>query len=420
MRVILSEHLVVDYDGYTVVSDIEELSKIDDIEVLIIYDIDIDSFDVARAFPKWVKELRIPTFIYISEHPDTKLKLLINAKDGFIGEYIEDEFYIDSEEDLNLLVEEIQTGEYTNDKGELIESNGGIIHDFIRMVATGDNKANTELIQNQVKEALDGIVSICVDQAKYLQSAASSSFDTFDRLATVVDRYDLMIAELRKQAQEKELESISQSNKAPFSSTITSFTPHKYRGLARVLYIREYTPCAFLTSFLLYYRQYLHIKRDKKVKLIIVTQRGLQIRKRYGDFSSISIESESDPELYKADVVTTNDPKETVMRKLFESNNDIFIVLDRLYQRDPIVTGQVKRISAVSGENDVEVFDLNAEKTIIPFTASNVDDNKKFLCVIPAFTKYPKEENARFQGYYQHFKEGFDTFDKVLELSEEE
>ena len=412
MNVILSNSLITKFDTFEVIDDCSKLEKLSDIEVLVIHDTNIDDWDVGLLFPKWINMLNIKMFLYINPEPAVKITMLVNSvngMDGIVSACYTDDFYLDNEEDLLILVDELRNGTSENEVRDLISSSGGIVHDFCRMVAKGDERAKTNIVINQAKEAIDDIINVCINQLNAIKEMDASALEIFERAGSVIDGMSKQNKLLKEQLAQLEASSMGESTRPVFSNSVLIFPTYKYSQLAKVLYIREYAPCRYLTSFLVAYQHYLHYSREKRVKLVFVVQRGPLVSKRYDDIPSISPESEKLDSLYESEIIVTNNPKESVLRKLFEQNDDVYIIVDRLYQKQPILSGRIKQLNAVSGDGDLDRYNIGASNTIF-----SIDTKENGVTLLRKIQGFPTEKNAQYSAYYKFYKDTFLEMDKMI------
>ena len=96
------------------------------------------------------------------------------------------------------------------------------------------------------------------------------------------------------------------------------------------------------------------------------------------------------------------------MKKLTSQGDDIVIVLDRLYGQ-PIISGRVKTLNAVSGLSDIDRFKLKQDSCIFTITKQATE-----FFHIPLIKGYAKETDMRFAAYAQVCKEQFKKLDDLI------
>lgn len=411
MRVIVSNYLKDNFKGYTVVSSFKEVRLLQDIQCLIIHRYSESDFEAGMFLSEFNKK-GIPNFVYISENPSTTLKMMLNGMNGTV---LEDEFYFDDEEELNVVLEDI--GLEDNSETEIVASNTSIISDFIKAFAKGEDRIKSPIYIEQVNNALNELTTTTSQQQVLIKDMGTAAVSTFERASSLISS----MSEQRKLLQ-KQLEELEESHNASVSNSprnkfggggISFFPSYKYTGSAKVLLIRELSPCRYLTSFILGYNHHVHIELNKRVKLIFVHQKGAGVSAKYsGICTSITQESMQEDNLYDAPIIATNNPKQEVMKELTHKNDEVIIVVDRLYGSQDIINTRVVKINAVSGLTDLNRFKVKAEDCI--FTTSA---HPQGLLCIPTIKGYAADADTRYALYNRTCKESFIILDKLLQLA---
>lgn len=410
MKVIVSSDLEDKFDDYVVVRTLKEVRNLKGVTILIYHKVDgIPDFDVGVFISDFYNN-GIKSFIYINSEPSKVIRTVIK---GVGGVTYDDEFYLEDEEELNALVEDL--GMDSSDNNSLVLSSTQIVKDFIGAFSRGEERIKAPLYLEQVTQAINELNDLTCRQEIQITEMGSSAIEVFNNASTIITAMNEKRKELAKQLsefEESQNNRISSSKSSSFSSAIVFFPTFKYVGSAKVLNIKEVSPCRYLTSFLLAYVHHIHYDLNKKVKFIIVLQRGKNLTDKYSDYTLITQESINQECLYKDEIVTTNIPKKDVMHKLtHQDSDDVIIVLDRLFSNTDIISGKIKKLTAVSGYSDISKFGLKPEECI--FTISG--HSKEFF-YIPLIKNYPKEEDMQYAMYNQTCREHFAKLDKFIDL----
>lgn len=410
MRVIVSTKLTDNYQNFVVVDSLRKAKNIDGISTVIIHTFSEDNFSVGVYIAELYKS-GVKNFIYISASPDIAIK---NSIIGIKGVCIDDEFYFDDEEELLALAEEVES-DGGNMNTSLVATSTDIVRDFIARYARGDETIQAPLYLEQVSNALDELSTITQQQQTQLIDMGNTAMDTFNRASSIISN----MSKQKKLIEEKlkQLEDSKQqiAVKSTFGSNVLFFPTYKYTGTPKLLLIREYSPCRYLTSFMLAYEHYLHYSRNKRVKLIFIGQKGQGVMKKYSNYTSITAESMNMKTLYDADILFTNNPKQEVMREILTRPTDIYIVVDRLYSNQDIVSGRVNKLSAVSGSSDLKRFNIKPENCIF-----SVTQGQNAFLTIPTIKGYPGTQDMRYVAYMQICKDSlFKKLDSFLQLAED-
>lgn len=406
MNVILSTTLEDNYTDFVVVSTLEKVKALKGVSTLILHNFEESTFEVgvfiSEAYRNGIKK-----FYYINEHPDDALYASFA---GVKGEVLEDEFYFEDEEELKALLEEESESETA-----LAEVSTNIIKDFIEGFSRSEERIKAPVYLQQVTNALDELQNLTQVQASQINTMGTTALGVFQKADSLITNMAEQKAVLEQQLKKlKDSVPSQNSSRSAFGGNILYFPSYKYVGGAKVLLVREVSPCRYLTSFLLAYENYLHYELGKKVKIIFVHQKAIGVAKKYSEFTSITQESMGMSSLYQAEQIATNNPKTEVMRKLFSEKDDVFIVVDRLYGTQDIVVGtRVTHLYACSGVSDLKRYNIKPQDTI--FSVTGVKDAR---IVIPTFKGYPADKDRRHAAYLQLcLKSCYEPLNKLLGLN---
>lgn len=409
MKVIVSTELEDKYNSYVVVRDFKAVKSLKGVTVLILHKCDgVSDFDIGVFISNFYNS-GIKSFIYINSNPSKVIKTVIN---GVGGSTYEDEFYFDDEDELNALLDDL--GVDTSDNS-LVLSSTQIVKDFIGAFARHEERIQAPVYLEQVTQAVNELSELTHKQELQINEMGVSAIEVFEKASSIIVSMNDQKKILEKQLEEFEESQASKQmakQSSSFSSAIMFFPTFRYTGTAKVLNVRELSPCRYLTSFLLAYTHHLHFELNKRVKFIIVHQKGKGVADKYADFTSITQESMGFAALYNDEIIATNNPKKDVMQKLTHLNDDIIIVLDRLYSSTDIISGKIVKVNAVSGYSDVERYKVKPDTCIFPITSQ---PNELFS--IPLIKNYPKEIDMQHAVYSQTCKEQFNKLDSMLELN---
>ena len=187
-------------------------------------------------------------------------------------------------------------------------------------------------------------------------------------------------------------------------------------GTVPLLLIREYSPCRYLTSFALGYTHHVHFSKNKSVKLIVIHQKGTCVAKKYDEFTAINEESAGYATLYNSEYIATNTPKKDILREIFKQPVDAFIVVDRLYGGQDIISGKISKLNAVSGKSDIKRYSIKPEDTLLSNVSLNETEKKEYFGTLKRMTNYPDEKDGRLAYYEQACEEMYEKLDKLLGL----
>ena len=181
----------------------------------------------------------------------------------------------------------------------------------------------------------------------------------------------------------------------------------------RVLYIKFYSACPYLVSFIQSYQHSLRVTRSLRSKALLVLPSLPIFINRYKEIPRLATETLGVLD-NKYTLCCTFEPKKSVMEKFFSSDEDVYFVLDMMYGNNLVKGAHVVQYSAVSGLKDLERFGLSAERTF--FSVSGV----KGGLIIPYIYDYSTASTdvIRYSLYFDKCKDLNDRLDKILGIGE--
>lgn len=408
MKVIVSTELDDNFTKFVVVDSFKKVKELQGVTTLIIHKYKESDFD-AGVFVSQFHNNGIDQFIYISSSPSSTLQMVLKGVNGY---YYEDEFYFEDEEELSTLLEDLGM-EDEDENTSLATSALNVVNDFVSSFAKGDERIKAPLYLENVTSAVNELSLLTHQQELQLNTMGASALEVFEKASAIIRNMDAQNKNIEKKLEELEnQQSNSFSSKPAFGNSIMFFSPYKYIGNSKILLIREYAPCRYLTSFVMGYLHHLHYVLNRRPKLIFVHQKGAGVSAKYADFTSITQESMGMSSLYDNEIIATNNPKKEVMKDLLTKQNDVIIVVDRLYGNQDIVSGRVTKINAVGSRSDIARYKVRPEDTIFSITRQ-----PKELFTLPTIKNFPTEIDARYAAYTQVLGSKYEILDNKLGLT---
>ncbi len=408
MKVIVSTELDDNFTKFVVVDSFKKVKELQGVTTLIIHKYKESDFD-AGVFVSQFHNNGIDQFIYISSSPSSTLQMVLKGVNGY---YYEDEFYFEDEEELSTLLEDLGM-EDEDENTSLATSALNVVNDFVSSFAKGDERIKAPLYLENVTSAVNELSILTHQQELQLNTMGASALEVFEKASAIIRNMDAQNKNIEKKLEELEnQQNNSFSSKPAFGNSIMFFSPYKYIGNSKILLIREYAPCRYLTSFVMGYLHHLHYVLNRRPKLIFVHQKGAGVSAKYADFTSITQESMNMSSLYDNEIIATNNPKKEVMKDLLTKQNDVIIVVDRLYGNQDIVSGRVTKINAVGSRSDIARYKVRPEDTIFSITRQ-----PKELFTLPTIKNFPTEIDARYAAYTQVLGSKYEILDNKLGLT---
>lgn len=408
MKVIVSTELDDNFTKFVVVNSFKKVKELQGVTTLIIHKYKESDFD-AGVFVSQFHNNGIDQFIYISSSPSSTLQMVLKGVNGY---YYEDEFYFEDEEELSTLLEDLGM-EDEDENTSLATSALNVVNDFVSSFAKGDERIKAPLYLENVTSAVNELSLLTHQQELQLNTMGASALEVFEKASAIIRNMDAQNKNIEKKLEELEnQQNNSFSSKPAFGNSIMFFSPYKYIGNSKILLIREYAPCRYLTSFVMGYLHHLHYVLNRRPKLIFVHQKGAGVSAKYADFTSITQESMNMSSLYDNEIIATNNPKKEVMKDLLTKQNDVIIVVDRLYGNQDIVSGRVTKVNAVGSRSDIARYKVRPEDTIFSITRQ-----PKELFTLPTIKNFPTEIDARYAAYTQVLGSKYEILDNKLGLT---
>lgn len=411
MKVIVSDKLRQSYNDCVIVKSFKELEdrkSLNDITCVIIHSIDINPFEIGVEVSK-LRKRGIKNFAYINSVIIPEIEAFIKSMNGIISD---DEYYLQDEESLDYLLD---AGLNTTDVlhlGEVEKDSIILISNFVTAFAKGDEAVNSEYYLNSVKEAINTLSNRIDSKTIKLQKVGEGLIGLFHEASTLIDALSDQRVKLQENLEKANQQVVARSiNK---SGRLHFFQPYNYIGNTQVLLIKEYSPCRYLTSFIIEYMEYLEqVKKMKMVKLLFVYPNNEYRAKKYNDYTNIELSTVlRDKSLLRNQILATAVPVVELLAEVTRIRNlDMLIVVDRLDQ-DPIIRGsKVITVNAVSGHSDIERYKLQERNTILPIMGT-----ARCLLTIPHIPKYPVNVDTR-RAYYQRVcKQAYEKLDRLLNM----
>lgn len=392
---------------------VKDLLQSGEISVLVIHSFSEPIFE-AGLFIADIQKISTAKIVYINESPEPMLTMPVQGVNGYVAK---DEFYLDDEDELLALLDELGLGDENNSTALATTNSVAIIKDFIEAFSRNESRIQAPIYLQQVDAALTELANTTKQQELQITTMGTSAIEVFQRASDIITKLNEQKNMIVEKLKELEVSQPVQPTRPPLSGGVLSYPTVKYMGQNNVLLIREYSHCKYLTSMVLAYAYYLHYERNKRVKVVFVVGKNAGIAKKYNDFASITQASVSSAQsLMEQEVVMINIPKGDLMLQLAKMPSDVTIIVDRLYGNNDIITGRVKKLSAVSGYSDISRYrDFGCDIKNSIFSIVNHAKVGSFG-YIPHIKSYPAERDARLAMYSQNCHDLFEKIDNYIGL----
>lgn len=407
MRVVVSNALEDKFVNFVVVPNFKKVTELVGVDIVIIHKFDETDFD-AGVFISDLNKSGDKKFVYINDSPTSAMKMLMNGVGGFC---FEDEFYLEDEDELVALIEDLDST--AGQQLALAAPALSVLDDFVGGFSRGEDRVKAPIYLAKVKEAVNELSVLTQEQQIQLTTMGESAIEVFQKASQIIRNMNSTNEMIRQKLADLENGMSNASEKSMFSNNIMFFAPYTYRSNAKLLLIREYAPCRYLTSFVLGYLHHLHYELNRRPKLVFVIQKGAGVMAKYEgeEWPIITQDNMNLATLYDGEIVVTNNPKKEVMKELTSKPNDVFVIVDRLYGSMDIVSGRVVKVNAIGSRSDVARYKVKPEETIFPVTRQ-----PKQLFDIPVIKSFPVDIEARYAMYNQVMSDRYSMLDAKIGL----
>lgn len=303
-----------------------------------------------------VKRVLNTHLVYIASNPVPLIEEVIK---GLGSQSLRDDSYLDDLNSYSELIDYLEKGDTSLDEDEDISSEISVLDSFV-----SEQVENLSPIQrNMVQDSYDKVVGTLDEMtSKDVLREQLVNFAHVSRERVVSLEQDLKL-------KEKEV-----ANLAPrgggFLAGTNNYPVYNYSGSAKVLVVKEHSPCRYLTSFLYAFAERQEKVNNIKTKLIVVSSKNYMTELRYkGAFDEANPTTivQSRGRLMTSTKVYTTTPTAAVMDFLMQSlGYDLYVILDRTDKKEECVAGRgIKTVHAVSNLNHMRSLKLEVKNTIV-------------------------------------------------------
>lgn len=408
MKIVISSELTISYNNYVIKNSIASLAEVPvaDIECIVMHKLTgVSPIDINIKLADLVDK-GFTNFVYVCEELVSSTQAIIL---GCGGRVYTDEFYLESDEDLDSLFETALT--VTDSRTSLAEGSISILKDFFTAIQNGDGKVRSPIFVEQAIEALDLFALEYYERGNQLQDVSESSVQTFLQVREIFNSFKKHSAELKRQLDNLQ-KTKTESDRPSFGA---KFYPRvRYVGSNRVLYIHELSHCPFLTTFMMAYARYLRTAKNIKSKLVFLVQSNPQVYKKYSSMATVGEANWQDKDILNNDIIAISAPYKRVVEEVLRGTPYV-IIIDRLYRGDPFLeanTDRVKMLYAVSGYSDVTRYNLNISRCIFPINGyGNSFINIPYM---DAVAKPNTREDIKQSNYNKTCLKMYEELDKLF------
>lgn len=389
-----------------------------DVSVLIFNNSKDDEVDVILELSK-AGEI-VEKVIYISQQINA---LYYGIFAGANADIYDDEGMLLEEEVLNYLVSDYkQTGMTIKPPSDDVET----ISKFVAAVSKESADSLLKLVNNSIwlqtlKSSVESVETALVrtDQANV------SMVEMFNKTSEIID--NLQEGQMRTTEEieklSKYLEQVEQTSTVKSMNIFDFPTFQVPNTVPRVLYIRVYSPCKYLFSFVEAYQHYLKMTKQISSKFLIAVPKLKQYIKKYENLARLSSETINQRGIQNQELFVTHEPKSQILTAFFNMRADLYIVVDMMFGSALLAGAKVTQYSAVTGLSDIQRYGVDTKRCII--SGAGLSSN----IIIPTISNYaytnsgngksrvPANSTVKRTKYFEVCKDkGYKALDTALGL----
>lgn len=390
----------VNFAGFEVVNSVKGITNLTVNSILIVESYTDTNFDFTTFLVGAARSVMFEKIAYISSNP---VMIVMEVMKVLKALCIPDSTLLDSQEGLSHLFTMLSDGSqsFHVDELEEVSNNLMVVDSFLSESLATKPKASQKL----VSASWDSIMST-IDRV-VMSDELRSELQEFLFLFT--NKTSQMEQEVKRA--EDELSNMRASRVSSFDD-YGSYSQFTYMGNAKVLLIKEHTPTRFLTSYLIAFNDWLSRTKDARSKLLIIDRDYPAVDTRYGSLPKADVKSiqRNSGSFVLSPVIYTTTPTHAVMSELMSHDIHAYIVLDRTYKPDNIITGRgIKVVNAVSSRRVMRSMNLDSTSTIL-----NEGGERSQLSALGFVENYPLDANSRLTTQQTAFDIGMSRLAEVL------
>lgn len=394
-------------EGYASVSSLDKVSIVDETTVVLLNSFEEDSYNASLKITDLNNSLGVTNFIYISETPVDTVKVLVESLKGV---WEEDESLLSDIDEITDLVS-VFKGESTaltvTTENELqSDSSFHLLVEFLEKFETGDDSLDDPFYLEVVNRAVRNIKNQVQIQNEREGQLSKGVIETYQSTLEVINQLRHESADLKRKVEEIET---TRSFKMGAIEHLSYYPPVSYQGSTPMAVFKELSACRYLTSYVLAYANHLRTVRSKRVKVIIIIGKQETVRTKYENMFELTKDSYKTGKAILSNTTYTSTPIKSMINHVTNQSDEVILVIDRTYDKSPIITGKTKLYYGVSSFNEIRSHKLDKSKCIL-----TMREVRGVLATIKHIPGFPSEEDNRLDKYERTFNESFNKLDKDL------
>lgn len=392
MNVVVTKNKVDYLSSFLKVSSLSEACQIEGTIDVLVYNNSSEDSDKKRECLGILKD-RAKKLVYICDEKkvDMSVKMMIIGSDG---KYFDDEFFLESADELRNLVDSLE--EIT-----ALANLGGVnvLSDFFnRYLKNGSSSFSSNYLM-VVKDAVNTLMSEYNQKNLEIIRMSETATDVFATTSALLSSMKKENENAKKLAERMSATLSEPTNpvRRVVGSSVMFYPRVTNISSKSIIRVKEIGNSEFLVSCMLGLRIYLESVKHFRPKLLFLVPVGDLVEKLYNSYNWVNQSNSKNLSVYSTNVLFTNCPsKEVIDNWLNDDNYDTYIIVDKLlFDKEHLLNCKGTSVKyAIGSVGCIDKFKLNRRDCI-----SSITEIQGTLGVIPMFKEYPNDVSARERMY---------------------
>lgn len=394
------------YSDWVVVRNLSDVNEIvGNIDYLVYHKSKESPEGKIKALSKIGRDRTDCKIIYVccKEKVDNAIKMLVTG--GLNGKYVDDEFFLESEQELNNMVSDLHNIVTSTEL-----SCSSVLNDFFNRYlsegAEGVSKGYLKVVKNAALEMSESYYEKNKEILEMSESAAEIFSSSVDIISQMREQTSSLEKDLRTLRDKNNMLDAFSMNNSSVNSSILYYPKVKYMKSKLIFRFKDLGRTPFLVSFLLGFREFLDRIKSVRPKMIVIEGNGKLLEDRYKDYNWVTNTNKTDNRHFYNNIVFTNCPTSMVLSKLLDDNSyDTFIILDRtINYKENVLDCKGTNLFVVNGKSQIDENKLQKNNCI-----SSIKYIEGVLVNIPYFEDYPDRDDQRINLYLKECASVYET-----------
>lgn len=394
------------YSDWVVVRNLSDVNEIvGNIDYLVYHKSKESPEGKIKALSKIGRDRTDCKIIYVccKEKVDNAIKMLVTG--GLNGKYVDDEFFLESEQELNNMVSDLHNIVTSTEL-----SCSSVLNDFFNRYlsegAKGVSKGYLKVVKNAALEMSESYYEKNKEILEMSESAAEIFSSSVDIISQMREQTSSLEKDLRTLKDKNSMLDAFSMNNSSVNSSILYYPKVKYMKSKLIFRFKDLGRTPFLVSFLFGFREFLDRIKSVRPKMIVIEGNGKLLEDRYKDYNWVTNTNKTDNRHFYNNIVFTNCPTSMVLSKLLDDNSyDTFIILDRtINYKENVLDCKGTNLFVVNGKSQIDENKLQKNNCI-----SSIKYIEGALVNIPYFEDYPDRDDQRINLYLKECASVYET-----------